>query len=117
MQTEITTDYVRKLQQQFRDSMWETIISGIRCINPSLSAIHTQLTDQIKKDPDATEYRVHVGTLRIRISSSVDPDDILEEFLNCYSSWMDRYVPSAHAEVKVVPDRAIEFWFVFTLLL
>lgn len=115
MQTEITTEYIRKLQQESCDRMWETIISCIRCINPSLPVIHEKLTDEIKKNPYATEYRIHIGTLRIPISSSIDADDILDEFLNCYSTWMDRYVPSAHADVTVTSFRGAEIYFVFCL--
>jgi hypothetical protein len=114
MQTEITTGYVRKLQQQFRERNWETIVSGIRCLNPSLSVVHDRLRDEIKKDPYATEYRLHIGTLRTSVGS-VDKYEILEEFLNCYSTWMDRYVPCAHVEVDVSLYKGIEIWFVFSL--
>lgn len=114
MQTEITTGYVRKLQQQFRVCAWRRILFFIQCLNPSLSVVHDRLRDEIKKDPYAIEYRIHIGTLRTSVGS-VHKDEILEEFLNCYSTWMDRYIPCAHVDVDVSMFKGIEFWFVFNL--
>ena len=118
MQTEITTEYVRKLQQQFRERAWRQVVSCVGCVNPSLSTVHQKLLDEIKKRSFATEYTVHIGSICVDslppefINSNLE--NIKEEFLDCFSTWMDRYVPSAHVEVKLAYP-FVEICFVFTL--
>jgi hypothetical protein len=119
MQTEITTDYILRTQQNVRDRAWRKILSCIGCLNPSLPTIHDKLLDEIKKRSFATEYVIPIGSICVDslppefINSNLE--SIKEEFLDYYSTWMDRYVPSAHVEVKLAYP-FVEFCLVFTLL-
>lgn len=117
MQTEITTEYIRQLQQNFRVRAWTGVLNYVEDIKPSLQYIHQALQVEVRTNPRATQYTLYIGSIRV---DSLPPEDIRleelkEKFLSCYSSWMDRYVPSAHVEVKVSYP-FVEFYFVFSLM-
>lgn len=117
MQTEITTEYIRKLQQSFRERAWAGVLNCVEAINPSLPRIHQALLEEIRKHPTATQYTIHVGSICVDSlpHGDIHADELKEKFLDCYSVWMDRYVPSAHVEVKLGYP-CLEFYFVFSLL-
>lgn len=116
MQTEITTEYIRQLQQTFRERAWTNILKSVEDIQPTLEHVHRALLVEVRSQPRATQYTVYIGTIRVDalLPEDIRIEDIKEKFLDCYSMWMDRYVPSAHVEVKLGYP-FVEVYFVFSL--
>jgi hypothetical protein len=115
MQTEITTEYIRRLQQNFREEAWSEVLGQLDALSPNLPTIHSAFIQEVKKQPSTNEYAVLVGSVDIqRLSKFAIEDAIKEEFLKRYSAWMDRYIPCGHVEVKRT-YKALELYIVIAL--
>lgn len=129
----ITTEYVLSLQDQVREEH-ERKANEVENLRkeyadrfldqhvPNLEHIQSMLITAIEKNPDATEYKIHILTMGIEEASTLHPSIrhantyMRIAYHRRFGEWFLEHVPAAYPVLEpIVNEKYIEVYLVFTL--
>lgn len=129
----ITTEFIRSLQNQIREER-ERKAAELENLRreyadtfldqhiPNLNHIQSLLMAAIEKNPDATEYKLHILTMGMEEASTLHPTMqqtntyMRIAYHKRFGGWFHQHIPAAYLECTPLGnDRYLEVYLVFTL--
>lgn len=129
----LTTDYVLSLQQQIRDERdrkdaeleklrQDAADAFLDHHQPNVDHIKSMLVTAMEKNPDATEYKIHLLTMGTEELSTFHPSILhasiylRNAYRTRFSVWFHRNVPAAYLTFETLGnEKYIEVYLIFSL--